>query len=145
MNYETRQKLSSCFLDEVYETLNRKGNDYASDKDAFSNFTNTAMVVGVPVEKVFLSEITKKVSRIIELLDKPANCEPVYDSIRDIAGYACLLENYMRGLELEKQKINRSVILDQLIKAGELNGKERHQETGCTLGETCQRESGRGL
>lgn len=104
MNYQKRKELSAAFLEDVRMTLDRKGNDYASDKDPFSNFKNTAVINKIHVEKVFTSEITKKVSRIIELLDKPASCESVYDSIRDIAGYACLLDNYLRSNANEESK-----------------------------------------
>lgn len=120
MNSVQREMKTRAFLDDVELTLNRKGNDYASTDDAFSNFTNTANVLKIPVEKVFLSEIVKKVSRITELLGKEAKCESVYDSIRDIAGYACLLDNYMRGIDEEK----------------------RNQAVGLSMGQVNQTESG---
>jgi hypothetical protein len=98
MDYNMRREMTARFLDDVKETLDRKGNDYASESNPFSNFTNTALITKQPTEKVFISEMVKKCSRMIELLDKPAACESMYDSLRDIAGYACLMDNYLRGI-----------------------------------------------
>lgn len=104
ITYEQRKARSDIFLDNVYDTLNKKGNDYASSEDAFSNFRNTASVLKIPVAKVFLSEIVKKVSRITELLEKDAQCESINDSVLDIAGYACLLDGYLWLEEKEDGK-----------------------------------------
>lgn len=100
MNYFMRREMTSRFLDDVQETLDKKGNDYASTENPFSNFINTAQIIKEPVEKIFIGEIVKKCSRLIELINKPAACESVLDSVRDIAGYACLMDNYLRGLEI---------------------------------------------
>lgn len=97
MTYEERINRADYFLNQLADTLNKKGNDYASNVDAFSNFTNTATILKVQTEKVFIAEIVKKCSRIIELLDKPAANESVMDSVLDIAGYACLLDGYLYG------------------------------------------------
>lgn len=121
MNYTMRRELTSSFLDVVQETLDKKGQDYASDADAFSNFKNTAAQNKIPVGKTFTVEISKKVSRIIELLEKPATCESIYDSLRDIAGYACLMDNYLRGMEYDE--------------GGD-------QKARCTVGEAGQRKGG---
>jgi hypothetical protein len=98
VNSKLRQQYTTEFLNRVESVLNKKGNDYASNDDAFSNFTNTSTINKIPVEKVFTGEITKKISRIVELIGKPAACESIMDSILDIAGYACLMENYLRGV-----------------------------------------------
>ena len=112
MTYKERSDRASVFLDNIWDTLNKKGNDYASDQDAFSNFTNTALVNKVRTEKVFLMEITKKISRINELLEKEAQFESIYDSVLDIAGYACLLDGYLYGEEKngKEEKRKSSVV-----------------------------------
>jgi hypothetical protein len=102
MNLKQRQQYTINFLIRVQETLDKKGNDYASIQDPFSNFKNSSQLLKIPVEKVFLNEITKKISRIVELLEKEAKNESIMDSVLDIAGYTCLLDNYLRGVADDK-------------------------------------------
>ena len=127
MNYQERKELTQNFFDRVMHTLNKKGNDYANDQDAFNNFTCTALVNGIPVEKIFLCEITKKVSRINELLLKEtAVGESIMDSLEDIAGYTCLMENYLRGKANGEGINTKDVQEDRLGRSCEV-----HQGKGC--------------
>lgn len=106
MNYQQRKDRAAQFCIILQETLNKKGNDYASNEEAFSNFRNTANCLKIRPEKVFLSEIIKKVSRIVELLEKEAANESIYDSVLDIAGYACLLDGYLYGDKVNDESRN---------------------------------------
>jgi hypothetical protein len=80
--------------------LDKKANDYASEKDILSNFKNSATILKLPTEKIFLMLISTKLSRLVELLDgkQPEN-EPVKDTLLDMINYLFLLDYY-----LEKSK-----------------------------------------
>jgi len=127
MNTEVRKQLTSVFLDNVYDTLNKKGNDYASDENAFSNFTNTAVICQIPVEKVFVVMMTIKINRIVELVGKPATNESMLDSVKDLAGYAALLDNYLRSVangEEEKR-------ISSMVEGSSLAGIQPIYPKGC--------------
>lgn len=126
-----RKVATKLFLDSVYDTLDKKGNDYASDKNPFSNFTNTATVCQIPVEKVFTVMMCIKINRIVELIGHPATNESILDSVKDLAGYAALLDNYLRSKENGEEEKRKSCVVEG---SGVASVQPLHQEAprGCT-------------
>ena len=99
MNHTQQERIAEKFFEECLDILTSKAHDYASDKDVFSNFKKIGMMVDIPVEKVFLQFMSVKLARLVELMDKEAKHESVYDSLRDLANYACLMALYLNSKE----------------------------------------------
>ncbi|MDD5218993.1 MAG: hypothetical protein PHV11_00295 [Candidatus Bipolaricaulis sp.] len=81
------------------EILTKKGNDYSTKDDRFSNFNFSALIIDTAVENqvagpplAFLSLISTKLARLIELCGSgkvPQN-EAIEDTLLDLANYALL-------------------------------------------------------
>lgn len=86
-------QLFDSFAAKLRETLIKKGEDYAAETDVLSNFKTSSKMAKISVLSVIIVEITKKVSRIVNLSQKGkiAANEPLEDSILDLCGYAFLL------------------------------------------------------
>lgn len=75
-----------------------KNSDYGAEGDPFKNF-NLAKLVDVPADRAILVRITDKLSRISNLLDKPAKVEDekLEDTILDLINYAAILLVYINN------------------------------------------------
>lgn len=91
-------------LDELSITLNEKNHDYKVNTE-FSNFEFAAAISGVNPGDVMLTQIGIKLGRLKGLADgkNPKN-EAVYDTIKDLAGYAVILYAYTMYLEALKEE-----------------------------------------
>lgn len=90
-------------LDMMGETLVSKSADYAAHGE-FSAFELAAKVSGSDAQTVMLAQIGIKLARIQSLLSRdisPLN-ESLYDSIKDLHGYAAILHGYALELGLDK-------------------------------------------
>lgn len=69
-----------------------KNADYANKDDALQNF-HVAEVFGIPAEKAILVRMSDKMSRISNLISRPAAVtdESVLDTLSDLANYALIL------------------------------------------------------
>lgn len=78
------------------ELHQKKGNDYATDTDPYSNFRFAAQFAGVTVDQVFAVLIGIKEGRLRELLsaNKQPNNESIQDTRLDAATYAALRASY---------------------------------------------------
>lgn len=90
------------FLNNVEETfedclllVKQKNKDYA-DIDPFKNFKMSSQV-GVEPARAILVRISDKLSRVSNLLDKPANVvdERIEDTLYDIINYCAILKEYL--------------------------------------------------
>ena len=93
MTKKEQLQLFDNFAAKLRETLINKGEDYATEADVLSNFKTSSKMARITVLSVIIVEITKKVSRIVNLSKKGkiAANEPLEDSILDLCGYAFLL------------------------------------------------------
>ena len=98
MNQKEEFKMAKEFFDKGYKTLTEKAHDYAQDDDCFSNFKKIAIMIEVPVEKVFLMFMAVKIARLMELCKKQTIKvgESKADSLSDISNYACLMAIYLK-------------------------------------------------
>jgi hypothetical protein len=99
----SKHQLQTAVLEDMYakmgEILAKKGNDYSTRDDRFSNFVFSSMILDAAVKNevsgpplAFLSLISTKMARLIELYGsgkKPQN-EAIEDSLLDLANYALL-------------------------------------------------------
>ncbi len=83
-------------LKKMAEIHDRKSEDYASDKNRYSNFEEAAATAGVAVDDVFAVLIGVKLARLRELLksNKVPNNESIQDTRVDLAVYATLWLSY---------------------------------------------------
>ena len=97
MNRKEELKQATKFFDIALETLSNKAHDYAQDDDCFSNFKKISYLVEIPVDKVFLTFMTVKIARIVELLKKQETKvgESIQDSLMDMANYSCLMSIFL--------------------------------------------------
>lgn len=81
-----------ALLDEIRATHDKKNADYASGTDPFSNFKECERM-GLPAWKGCLVRMGDKWGRIMNLVEKKAQNEPIEDSLLDLAVYSmiCLL------------------------------------------------------
>ena len=88
------------FIDSLTQTFAKcleisksKNMDYAGQDDPFRNFKN-AEVVGVSIERGIMVRVMDKISRISNLLDKPADVssEKIEDTIIDAINYLNILK-----------------------------------------------------
>jgi hypothetical protein len=96
MNYKEEAIAGKEFFDDCLTILTKKANDYASEKDCFSNFKIISQIAQIPIEQVFMVFLGVKVARLSELVGngKTAQNESVIDSLKDLANYSCLLAIY---------------------------------------------------
>ena len=86
---------------ELYESnmaISRaKNSDYANASDPFNNFTLSAAMSKVPVERGLLVRMSDKFARISELLDRPAAVtdESILDTLSDLANYSMILRMWL--------------------------------------------------
>jgi hypothetical protein len=91
----THQELTTSFerlVTKMRETLLKKGKDYANE-DTMSNFKRVGGVTDQTPEKVILTFIASKTSRLSNLMEKgtkPEN-ESLQDNALDLACYGMLL------------------------------------------------------
>ncbi len=99
MDYQMEGALAKEFYDDCLSTLLKKANDYASEKDCFSNFKFIAQICKVPIEKTFLQFLAVKIARLSELVgeSKEVRNESIEDTLKDLANYSCLMAIYMKG------------------------------------------------
>lgn len=73
--------------------IKTKNKDYAGNGDPFQNF-NACYIIGVNPEKALLVRITDKLTRIANLLDRPAqvNDEKITDTLVDLCNYSAILK-----------------------------------------------------
>ena len=85
------------------DVLSRKNSDYTTDRGEFYNFEQASRFGGYDSDplRIMLSQIAIKYTRIDSLNDNPeaANCEPLKDSLLDLAGYAVIAHAYLSAEE----------------------------------------------
>lgn len=105
MNKEQQIKTLDSFTKKMFETITKKGNDYAGI-DRLSNFKSRATFLDTTTEKILLGDILLKVTRLKELInnDKVPENESLQDTLLDLSCYSflnyCVLE--------EKKQITRN-------------------------------------
>lgn len=91
MNIKEQEIALSEIVDQIKQTMFRKGNDYANE-DRLSNFKLAGSIVGLSASQNCLSLIATKVARLGVLLKgSEPNNESIDDSILDLICYSCLL------------------------------------------------------
>lgn len=85
-------------MKEIHE---RKGKDYATEEDGFINFERSSRIVmwfDRPIDKVFVTLITTKLTRLANLLSKegPPLNESIDDSFLDLCTYCALWASYRK-------------------------------------------------
>ena len=92
MNLKEQQEQFEVIIEEVKQTMFRKGNDYANE-DRLSNFKLSGSIVGLSAQQNCLSLIATKVSRLGVLLKgSEPNNESIEDSMLDLTCYSILLK-----------------------------------------------------
>ncbi len=92
MNLQEQQKQFELIIEEVKQTMFRKGNDYANE-DRLSNFKLAGSIVGLSAQQNCLSLISTKVARLGVLLKgSEPNNESIEDSMLDLTCYSILLK-----------------------------------------------------
>lgn len=88
---------------ENLEIAERKNSDYAAEDDAFKNL-KMCESYGVPAAKGVLVRMSDKMTRISNLLNRPALVidESVIDTLRDLSVYATLLMILLQYEEEQK-------------------------------------------
>lgn len=76
--------------------MKEKNHDYAGLDDPFKNFKNVEML-GISVEKGILVRMIDKISRISNLLERPAQVadEKIQDTLLDLINYTNILKVYI--------------------------------------------------
>lgn len=84
--------------DECLQIASKKNQDYAGDDDAFKNFKNSE-AIGISVEQGILVRIMDKITRISNLLTRPAAVidEKIEDTILDVINYFAILYIYLKN------------------------------------------------
>lgn len=97
MDKEQQIKTLDSFTKKMFETITKKGNDYAGI-DRLSNFKSRATFLDTTTEKILLGDILLKVTRLKELInnDKVPENESLQDTLLDLSCYSflnyCVLE-----------------------------------------------------
>ena len=92
MNLQEQQKQFELIIEEVKQTMFKKGNDYANE-DRLSNFKLAGSIVGLSAQQNCLSLISTKVARLGVLLKgSEPNNESIEDSMLDLTCYSILLK-----------------------------------------------------
>ena len=88
-------KLNDTFS-ECYLLAEKKNSDYADNDNPFKNFEMSTQV-GVTPPRAILVRISDKLSRVSNLLDKPASVadESISDTLNDIINYTAILKVYL--------------------------------------------------
>ncbi len=92
MNLQQQQQQFEMIIEEVKQTMFRKGNDYANE-DRLSNFKLAGSIIGLSAQQNCLSLISTKVARLGVLLKgSEPNNESIEDSMLDLTCYSILLK-----------------------------------------------------
>jgi len=79
------------------ELVRLKAEDYADDRNVFSNFENTALLTGLSVPQVFHVMISIKTERLRQLMaGKTPNFESKEDTLKDLSNYCALWISWER-------------------------------------------------
>lgn len=111
MNKEEQIKTLDSFTKKMFETITKKGNDYAGI-DRLSNFKSRATFLGTTTEKILLGDILLKVTRLKELInnDKVPENESIQDTLLDLSCYSflnyCVLEEKNKLPETDSNNIS---------------------------------------
>lgn len=94
-NQELKENIEKIYQ-EMVNLLVSKGADYSGEVDTFKNFRLSSQLLDMPVEKVILTRLLDKISRVSNLLNSGVdpNNESLEDSFRDLLGYSTLLVLY---------------------------------------------------
>lgn len=78
------------------ELVERKNADYAGADNPFKNF-ESALVVGIPVERAILVRVLDKLSRVSNLIGREAQVkdEKIEDTLLDAINYLAILKAYL--------------------------------------------------
>ena len=78
------------------ELVERKNADYAGADNPFKNF-ESALVVGIPIDRAILVRVLDKLSRISNLLGREAAVkdETIEDTLVDAINYLAILKAYL--------------------------------------------------
>ncbi len=91
MNIKEQEIALTEIVDQIKQTMFKKGNDYANE-DRLSNFKLAGSIVGLSASQNCLSLIATKVARLGVLIKgSEPNNESIDDSILDLICYSCLL------------------------------------------------------
>lgn len=119
---EDFNKHLSELLSKLSDTLMKKGADYASKNEVFSNFQQAANIANITINQSLMNMIGVKIARLSNLMPKGQgqvpNFESVNDTILDMMGYSALLYISLleyRGL-LKNLKENEGGPFSNLIK-----------------------------
>ena len=98
MNYAQEKVEAVKFFEDCKNLLVSKAHDYATDVDCMVNFKKTGYMVNIQVEKTFVLEIAKKLTRLVNIIDsdKPPLNEGLDDTLKDMANYSCLLFMFLK-------------------------------------------------
>lgn len=85
------------------EIIKVKNADYANSENPFKNF-ESADIVGVNVDRAILVRILDKLSRVSNLLEKPAEVknEAIEDTILDAINYLAILKAHLESTKKEE-------------------------------------------
>ena len=91
---EFRRSISNTFSTGE-QIIEKKNEDYANSENPFRNFESAA-VVGIGVERAILLRVLDKLSRVSNLIDKPAAVvdESLEDTLVDAINYLAILKAY---------------------------------------------------
>ena len=92
MDLKEQQEQFNIIIEEVKQTMFKKGNDYANT-DRLSNFKLAGSIIGLSAQQNCLSLIATKVARLGVLLQgSEPNNESIEDSMLDLTCYSILLK-----------------------------------------------------
>lgn len=90
----------------MFEITKAKNADYAGDKDPFANFTMVEQLGIATTEQGFLTRMTDKLSRLVNLLQPGRSAqvkdESIEDTLLDLANYSILLAAYLKRNQVEE-------------------------------------------
>lgn len=116
MNRQDYFDFHADFCRRMQEITQKKNRDYAGDgDDPFANFRVVEKIGVCSVEQGFLTRMSDKFIRMVNLSDgrDPAVVdESLEDTILDLANYCALLAGYLRSKKLDQQEIDAG--LEQL-------------------------------
>lgn len=78
------------------ELIERKNADYAGADNPFKNF-ESALVVGIPIDRAILVRVLDKLSRVSNLIGREAQVkdEKIEDTLLDAINYLAILKAYL--------------------------------------------------
>lgn len=93
MTTQEQEKQFASFVERMKKILISKRGDYSNQIDVLSNFKDVATIINSTPDKVCLTHLGTKITRLGVLLsnEKNPNNESIEDSILDLANYAILL------------------------------------------------------